>query len=268
MSPVSLSARRGVVPARDPRLGRVQVERHKVISPLVDARHDGLRIAHLTDLHVATAIRPRRLQRCIELVNAARPDLVVFTGDYVCSSVRSLPLLEEALARLEVPAWATLGNHDHWAGAGAVIAALERAGVRVLVNAHETLPVRGAPLHLVGIDDHHSGHADPEAAFAKVGSGGTRLVLTHDPNAADAAARHGAALVLAGHTHGGQICLPRVTERIARRVGVKYLGGFFRVGETLLYVNRGLGAAVPVRLAAPMEIAFLALRSATRRQAA
>ncbi len=231
-------------------------------SRLVDPRHDGVRLAHLSDIHAGGRLRPRRLLKVIDLVNRMRPDAVVLTGDYVCASSRPIPLLIEAFRRLEVPAWATLGNHDYWTGAELVVQALEQAGVRVLRNASDALEIGGAPLRLVGIDDHRTGHADATGAFRGVGAGGTRLVLTHDPNVADKLEGRGVALVLAGHTHGGQIRLPRLTEQIARRIGVKYLAGFFQLDETLLYVNRGLGAAVPVRLAAPMEIAFFTLRPA------
>lgn len=244
-----------------PRVGRVRIESHEVCSPLVHPHHDGVRLAHLSDLHLFADVRPRRLLRMVELVNARNPDFALLTGDYVNATVRALPRLTDALSRLEVPTWAVLGNHDHWANAGRVETALADSGVRVLRNAHQTLPMRGAPLHLIGVDDHRSGHADPHAAFDGLPAHGTRLVFTHDPNATDALHGRGAALVLAGHTHGGQIRLPRLTERIARRIGVKYLAGFFPVGDGWLYVNRGLGAALPLRVAAPMEIAFITLRT-------
>lgn len=241
-------------------MARVAIEDHEVSSRLVHPSHDGVRLAHLSDLHVSADVRPRRLLRMVELVNERRPDFALLTGDYVNVTVRALPRLIEALSRLAVPAWGVLGNHDHWADAERVESALARSGICVLRNASATFELRGAPLHLVGIDDHRTGHADAEAAFHGVPAHGTRLVITHDPNAADALRGRGAALVLAGHTHGGQIRLPRLTEGIARRIGVKYLAGFFPVGEGWLYVNRGLGAAVPVRWAAPMEIAFMTLR--------
>lgn len=252
-------------PRRQPRLGRVRIEQHEVRSSLVDPCHDGVVLAHLSDIHIANGLRPRRLLRAIELVNQLRPEAVLLTGDYVCASSRPAPQLAEALRRLEVPAWATLGNHDYWSGARQVVEALESAGIRVLCNSHDSLELRGAPLRLIGVDDHRTGHADAEAAFAGLGPGGTRVVLTHDPNAADALGGRGAALVLAGHTHGGQIRLPGLTAGIARRIGVKYLAGFYELGPTMLYVNRGLGAAVPLRFAAPMEIAFLTLRRAAER---
>ncbi len=248
-------------PVRVSRAYRVYIEEHEVTSQLVDANHDGMKLAHLSDLHVYSRFKPRRLWRIIDLVNKRQPNVVLLTGDYVCLSQRSLRLLTEALQNLSIPAWATLGNHDHWAGAQAVSAALQMAGIRVLDNVHCTLLYQGTPLHIIGIDDYRTGHAKTAAALSRVASGGTRIVLTHNPLVADEIAGCGIALILAGHTHGGQIRLPGVTTGIARRIGVKYLAGFYELGDTILYVNRGLGASIPLRWAAPREVAFFTLRS-------
>jgi len=234
----------------------------EVRSRHVDPSHDGVRLAHLSDLHVAAGLRPRRLLRVVERVNLEKPDAVVLTGDFVCTSLLGLKSLALVLGKLRCPAWATLGNHDHWVGAKAVARVLEDAGIGLLCNEHRSVMLRGAPLNLVGIDDEVTGHANPVAAFRGLEQGGTRLALMHDPNTVDRLEGREVALALAGHTHGGQIKLPGVTTRIARRIGVKYLSGFFLVGETVLFVNRGLGAALPIRIAAPMEVAFLTLRAA------
>lgn len=254
-----------------PTAGRVQLCDHLVASPLVHPAHDGLKIGHLSDLHVVTGIKPRRLLRAIAHVNAQKPDLVMLTGDYVCISTRSLPRLTAALKTLTVKAYATLGNHDHYAGAEKVRAALTAAGVTVLSNDSTTVMHQGEPLHIVGIDDEVTGHADPGKAFKDVPSGGTRIVLAHYPRTVRNVAGNRAALVLSGHTHGGQICVPKMpafTRRLMKGLGAPYLAGFYLVGEMVLYVNRGLGAAVPLRVAAPMEVALLTLRNTTGRASA
>src|SRR5207302_1096931 len=142
---------------------------------------DGVRIAQLSDIHVRTGVRPRRLEAAIELVNAARPDLVVLTGDYVCMSPLPLPMLTFALNRLSAPAFATLVNHDHCSDARKVRSALADAGVTVLTNEHRALKLRGAQLHLVGVDDSITRHHDPDRAFHGVPEGATSVVLSHDP---------------------------------------------------------------------------------------
>jgi len=237
------------------------LSQHDVVSARVHPSLDGVRIAQLSDIHVRTGVRPRRLEAAVELVNAARPDLVVLTGDYVCMSPRPLPMLTAALKRLTAPAYATLGNHDHWSDAPKVRAALAAAGITVLTNEHRALKVRGARLHLVGVDDSITRHHDPLAAFAGVPKGATSVVLSHDPKSADWLHPFDPALILSGHTHGGQVFFRRLTPMVARRVGIKYLSGFFDVGGSVLFVNRGLGASVPLRFRAPTEVACLTLRS-------
>jgi hypothetical protein len=129
----------------------------------------------------------------------------------------------------------------------------------VLENEHVSVPLRGAPLHIVGVDDHTTGRANVPLAFRHVPPGGTRLALAHNPESAEECARWGADLVLSGHTHGMQVVVPRVTHRIAERVGIRYLSGFFPIGETLLYVTTGVGSWLPVRAGAPAEVALLKL---------
>jgi hypothetical protein len=232
------------------------------MSVRVHAGLDGLRIGQISDLHVRTGVTPRRLHLAVEMLNALRPDLVVLTGDYVCLSPRPLPALTAALRELRAPAYATLGNHDHWSGANAVRAALERAGVDVLVNEHRVIDHRGARLHLVGVDDSVTRHHDPHRAFAGVPAEATKVVLSHDPKSADFLHAWDPALILSGHTHGGQVFFEKITPFLSARVGIKYLAGFFEVKGSVLYVNRGLGASVPLRFRAPMEVAHLTLRSA------
>lgn len=235
---------------------------HEVLSPRIAPGLDGLKIAHLSDLHLRTGVKPRRLHLAVEMLNELGPDLVVLTGDYVCISSRPLPALTAALRQLSAPAYATLGNHDHWSGARKVRGALEQAGVEVLRNEHRALPSSRGTLHLVGLDDPITSHHDPEQAFAGVPPGATTVVLSHDPESADYLHPYQPALILSGHTHGGQVYFRRLTPFMARKIGRKYLSGFFEVEGALLYVSRGLGATLPLRFRAPAEVACLTLRSA------
>lgn len=238
-----------------------QVRSHEVASVRIHPALDGLRIGQLSDIHVRGGVRPRRLELAVAQLNALRPDLVVLTGDYVCVSALPLPALTRALRGLQTPAYATLGNHDHWCGAAKVRAALEDAGVTVLANAHRRLELRGTPFYLVGVDDSVTRHHDPERAFAGIPPGATRVVLSHNPNSADFLWKYEPALILSGHTHGGQVYFRKLTPFLSRRIGIRYLAGFFEVKGSILYVNRGLGAALPVRFRAPTEVAYLTLRS-------
>ena len=230
-------------------------------------RHlDGIRIGHLSDIHVQRMVRPRHLDRAVELLNELAPDLTFLTGDYVCFHPGAIPRLATSLARLAVPTRpvAVLGNHDHWCDGPGIRAVLEDVGITVLQNEHTHVRVRDEELLVVGVDDARTGRADPLRAFAAAPpSPHPVIALTHDPRAAEDVAAHGPALILAGHTHGGQIKLGKLTHRVAARMGHLHLEGFFTVGDrSHLFVNRGLGASVPLRVNAPPEVAILVLRSA------
>lgn len=235
---------------------------HDVVSHRIDPSLEGIRIGHLSDIHVRTGVKPRRLHLAVEMMNALKPDVVLLTGDYVCFSPRPLPALTSALKELKVPAFATLGNHDHWSGAPQVRRALSDAGVDVLTNEHRTLQINGGTFHIVGVDDSVTKNHDPVRAFSRVPEHGTRIVMAHDPSFADSLLPWRPALILSGHTHGGQVFIKRLTPYLSAKVGVKYLSGFFELDGSVLYVSRGLGASLPVRFRAPMEISQLTLRSA------
>jgi predicted MPP superfamily phosphohydrolase len=239
---------------------RPTVRRFEVVSPRIDPRHDGVTVAHLTDLHLRGNRSARPLRHAVQVLNEIEPDLVVLTGDYVRYSERALPFLASVLAKLEPRKVATLGNHDHWLDADAVCFSLTYGGCQVLRNQHLTIELRGAPLHVVGIDDRLTAHDDARAAFAGVPTSGTCVALSHIPEVAEDLVAYRAALVLSGHTHGGQVRIPRLTVKILEKLGRRYVSGFYPMGEQLLYVSRGMGASVPIRIGAPSEVAVFVLR--------
>ena len=271
--PLSIFARRAAGAAaieKAPRRRRVRlppkVSRHEVPIAGLPPRLDGMTIGHLSDVHVQRMVRPRHLDRAVDLINELAPDLTFLTGDYVCFHPGAIPRLANSLARLQVPhrPVAVLGNHDHWCDGPAIRRVLEDIGVAVLQNEHTHVEVRGERLLVVGVDDGRTRRADPVRAFAEAPpSPHPVLALTHDPRTAQEMAPFGPALILAGHTHGGQINVGRLTHRMAARMGHHHLEGFFELGErSRLFVNRGLGASLPLRVNAPPEVALLVLRSA------
>jgi predicted MPP superfamily phosphohydrolase len=225
--------------------------------------HPGLRIAHLTDLHVGRVTPESRLNAAVEVANALSPDLVCLTGDYVAHSLRYLGRLHRALERLEAPAYAVLGNHDHWNGAEQVIHALEAAGIQVLQNRNLPFEARGHTWRLVGLDDAVTQHHDVPQAFEGESSVPT-IVLSHLAEVTHDFALKQPALVLSGHTHGGQVRTGGVVDHVLRRMGHRYILGWYVVDDTPVYVNRGIGAAVfpwRTRHAAP-EVACIDLEPA------
>jgi predicted MPP superfamily phosphohydrolase len=217
-----------------------------------------IRIAHLTDQHVGR-ITPFAIQReAVELTNAEHPDLVVITGDFVCHSQLYLDQLIELVRAFRAPVIGVLGNHDHWAGADEVAAALKRGGVEVLRNDSTIITIRRQRLQIVGLDDAYTGHARIEKAVSGLRRDLPALALSHIAEEADRLWQHGIPLVLAGHTHGGQITVARLHEISVGRIGGhKYVHGLYgtrqpRGGAVVtgaVYVGAGIGASVmPFRL--------------------
>jgi predicted MPP superfamily phosphohydrolase len=220
---------------------RLRVTRHRV--PWKGAERK-FRVAQLTDIHVGGAVPNHYLDRVAELVWRAKADLVVMTGDYVNHSLSHVDRLQRFVSLLPKPLIATLGNHDHWSGADGVIEAIRSGGGEVLQNDSVVYEKDGFSLPIAGIDDGFTRHDNVTRAFKHIRQPDRTLVLNHFPNTADKIMEHGAALILSGHTHGGQFHVPAVTQVLQRVVGNKYVAGWFELGDSKLYVSAGIGASI------------------------
>jgi predicted MPP superfamily phosphohydrolase len=236
---------------------------------------DGFRIVQLSDLHIGAYMDVAELAAHVERVNALEPDLVCLTGDLVDrpeTCARAFPTLAGLRARHGV--LATLGNHDFYAGADTVTAALrELTPFTVLRDALAVIETGSATLAVAGVDDLGRDWArgvpehpalPPLATEAPAGV--PLVVLSHRPDCFPQAARLGAVLQLSGHTHGGQLALPPLPGRLPRNLAEfisRFHRGVYRQGEATLYVNRGLGfTGQRIRLFTSREIALVTLRAA------
>ena len=241
------------------------VEQVSVTLPRLPARLDGLRVAQLSDLHISQYTPQGDIGRAAALAMRQSPDLLVLTGDFIWREVtQHAEKLVEPLRSLHAPlgVYAVLGNHDHWEGAALTAGVLAEAGVALLVNQAVRLDA-AAPLWLVGLDDVWERKHDMRAALAGAPDDDCKLLLVHEPDYADEAARYPVDLQLSGHSHGGQINLPRVGRPVLPYLGQKYPAGLYQVGQMSLYTNRGIGViAPPVRFNCPPEVTVLTLRAA------
>ena len=180
---------------------------------------DHLRVAHLTDMHFGR-VTPERVQReAIRMTNAQAPDLVVITGDFVCHSQMYLEQLTSVLSELQAPTIGVLGNHDYWSGADEVHRALRKAGVEILKNRNTVITLRHERLQIVGLDDAYTGHADRWEAVKGLRKDLPTVGLSHIAEEADWLWNHDVPLVLAGHTHAGQVTLARLHELAVDTLG-------------------------------------------------
>lgn len=234
------------------------IEVRRFAGPAVHAEQLAhVRVVHLTDMHFGRVTPLAVQERAVAIANDASADLVVITGDFVCHSQRYLDQLVEVLSKLNAPAIGVLGNHDYWSGADEVSRSLAKAGVELLRNRNTTLTLRNQRLQIVGLDDAYTGHADRAKALKGLRRDLPSLGLSHIAEEADALWAAGVPLVLAGHTHGGQVTVARLHElALGRIVGHRYVHGLYGKrdprGEAVkgaVYVGAGVGAAVmPLRL--------------------
>ncbi|MBI5368220.1 MAG: metallophosphoesterase [Planctomycetes bacterium] len=245
----------------------VEFTRSEIHLPGLPPALDGLKLVHLSDFHPNRFISAEYLDACMDQANAWEPDLIVATGDFISYGPGDLAVSAAALARLRAPrgVYACVGNHDFHFGIADAVAALRNVGhCEVLVNRNTLLRPRGEPLRLIGLDDLWFGNLDLPQALRGTASGETRLVLLHNPDFFDRLAPAGVDLVLAGHTHGGQVCLPVLGAPVVPSREGRYVKGLYRAGRTQMYITRGLGCTfVPARLGSRPEISGLVLRRAT-----
>lgn len=261
---------RGRSEARRLHITRVEVP----IAGLPEAL-DGFEIIHLSDLHL-TGYGPYEQ----ELLRALRPlsaRIVVFTGDFLGGPGGAdalIPILME-VGRDRI-AFGVLGNHDYRppVNTRALARDLARAGVRLLVNDSDVVVERGHRLRFIGVDDPHTGRANVQQAMATLPPpAGDKpepvILLAHSPDVLLDADAADADLILAGHTHGGQICLPGGYPLFTNtRLGKKFASGLVQESSTPMFVTRGIGtSSISVRLFCPPEIAVIRLvRASTPRE--
>jgi predicted MPP superfamily phosphohydrolase len=252
-----------------------RVEERDIELPGWPRRLDGMRIAHLSDIHVGGSMDRARLQRVAALTNAARPDLVLHTGDFLThrSGDFDAPLYD-ALAAIEAPhgQYACLGNHDY-DDVARFTARLRAAGVTALRDQLAVLDIDGQRLEIAGLDYTFDRGRRAERYARVLGgtlaprSGAPRLLLNHDPSAFADLPEGCADLVLSGHTHGGHIGVQLGRDRALTVVGLVGMPdqGIFRRGDMRLFVTRCVGFyGYPMRVGIPPEIAILVLRAPGR----
>lgn len=244
----------------------LDVTRKEMVLSGLPAGFDGLTIAFLTDFHCSAQTPPSFLERAVRETNRLEPQLILLGGDYITRGAAYLEPMRHLLGLLQAPLgkFGVLGNHDFETDIRAVRAMLAHAGVTDLTNRNRFLTRQGERLYLAGVGDLWRDTPDLEAALAGVDAGAAVILLSHNPHYAKQIADPRVRLVLAGHTHGGQVQPPRAGAWYAKT----RLGRFFVIGEVRgptfqLYVSRGLGTVIlPFRYNCPPEISCLTLRAA------
>ncbi len=250
---------------------RVERTRVRVSVPALSPDLRGLRIAHASDLHIGNGMEGERLRRFVAELNALDADLIALTGDLFDFDPRVIEEGARGLAdlRARLGVYAVLGNHDTYTGAELVAEGLARFAPDLRLLRGEVVRVpSAAPLYVAGVDDPGRDWTAREvelpaltALAAARPADGPVVLLVHRPQLFPQAARLGFPIVLAGHTHGGQLALPTPGGRhnLARLL-TEFHRGTYQVNGSVLYVNRGIGVAGPaIRFNCPREIATIEL---------
>lgn len=269
---------------------------------------EGVKIAQVSDLHWSDSFSDRFLKKVIRKINAAKADLVLFTGDFLCyAELQGGERLQEALASIKANAgcYFCLGNHDYdkfvtineagdydvaipfaasnvakgWKRLfskvtvtrkvserargvrphAGLVALLQDTPFRLLHNETAQVVCRGIPLNITGLGEHSCGQCLPEIAFHHYDKSRFGIVLSHNPDSLPTLDAYPGDLILCGHTHGGQINLPLLMERFTRMEQMEYIRGLKQRRNRWVYINRGLGGAMPFRWFASPEITLLTL---------
>jgi len=268
----------------------IETVRMNVKLPNLSKALHGFTIVHLSDFHLGPYTGVKDVRRSVGMANALGADLIALSGDFVYRSARYAEACARELAALRARygVYAVLGNHDVWTDPEMVAESLRRAGIRVLRNERQAIEVRSARLWLIGIEDvgvtgftapglissisrsdfralWKGAHDALLRALEDIPPAETRLLLVHNPDFVEMI-EEGVGLVLAGHTHGGQVRLPLVGAPVVPSCyGQKYAAGLVQTGGIPVYVNRGIGViGLPVRFLCRPEITLISLEEEER----
>jgi uncharacterized protein len=226
---------------------------------------DGFTIVQMSDVHAGFFMRESEMRECVEVANSLGPDIVALTGDFVATNTSQAEPFMRAMAGLRPKrgVYGCLGNHDMFTGSEEEFERLFReAGFKLLRSANEMIDVNGAALNIIGVDYLNS-RDSLDRALHGIRLDGTTVLLLHAPYTFPQAAAKGIHLTLSGHTHGGQIALTLGDVILTpARLSTVFLAGLYKIGDSHLYVNRGLGTTgPPIRIGAPPEITHLTLKA-------
>lgn len=226
---------------------------------------DGLTMGLLSDIHSGPYMSKEEIDEYVKVLNSLQPDIVFLPGDFVTMQQKEIFPVIESLSELKprYGVYGCLGNHEFYSRApDEITRRLEDAGVKMLRNENVTLDIKGDRLTIIGIDD--LGHGDNfPAAVRAVPLDSVKILMTHKPYFFPIAAEAGMDLVLAGHTHGGQLVFVKVGDfALAPATFVsKYVAGLYEIGDSLMYVSRGVGTiGVPFRINCPAEVTLFTLK--------
>lgn len=247
---------------------QLKITRHHLQSAKIPTTFDGTRIVLFSDTHIGFNYTADQFSKLINLINEEAPDVILFTGDLLDApnKYKAIGKVTQLLKDLRAPLgkFSIYGNHDHGGyGSELIKMIMEEADFELLVNANKKLYNKmNDYIYISGLDDGMLGKPDPVKALQKVERDVYSIFLAHQPDLVKSICDLPADLQLSGHSHGGQIQLPFFGPIFTPYGATTYYEGFYQVGSTQLYVNRGIGTTrVPFRFLSPPELTIFTLKS-------
>jgi len=248
--------------------GSIQMPVIEMNFPNLPSALDGLKILHLSDLHLGLYQQLAELEEVLLSAEEHAPDLVLITGD-IADRLEILPDILRMVDEFNTPhgCFASLGNHEYYRGIMSVRRAFDAGPVPLLVGSHAVVSINGQSLTVAGVDDPRVlGEDDSSflrvtlaAALDGAPSDGFTVLMSHRPEGLDAAAEVNVPLTLAGHTHGSQLGLFGRSFFEPLMPG-RYLWGKYRKDNSQLYTSAGVGHWFPFRLGCPPEAPIITLQ--------
>lgn len=230
------------------------------------------KIVQISDLHFTTRTSEKKINKIYESIKAINPSMVFITGDFISEKNGIKPTIR-LVKKISVnyPVYIVFGNWDYWAtnyNIDEFKSSLKDAGAKTLINESVKINIGEETINLLGVKDPYtSGNKNYDLQKAmeeiKKNDKDCKILLAHSPDIIKDAAQKNIDLVLVGHTHGGQIYIPFITKKIipSNPEGKGFIKGLYKIKDTLMYVNRGIGGSVlPLRFLVFPEITVLTLK--------
>lgn len=243
----------------------------KIFEVTIPKDVDELKIVFFTDTHFGKYYSQEKITRLVDFINEQSPDVVIFGGDLIDSYNRDQELLNieelgKSLNKIKARYGkiAVYGNHDYGGGAEPIYEKIMTNGGFTILKDNE-LTLSDLNLSIIGYDDFLLGSVDPNRY--KLPDAPFRIIVTHEPDVVDNIEASGSLLVLAGHSHGGQVTIPFLTKRVLRPGAEKYIKGQYDLKETItgcdatMIVSEGIGMTLkPFRFLNPPNIVIVSLK--------